>query len=91
LGKTSYPTQGRNPRHRQIGGIIFAMSFNLTWHMSARRNRILRAWGPGIWAGCIGKIAALEKRADGAGNRYGCDFGARLTNRKWRTNHERES
>jgi hypothetical protein len=75
LGKTSDPTQGGNPRHRQIGGMIFTMSFNPTWHMSASQSNLTR-----LQAGCTRKIAALEKRAGKAGNRHGCDLGVRLTN-----------
>jgi hypothetical protein len=43
LGKTSGSTQGGNPRHRQIGGVIFTMSFNLTWHMSAAQSNLTRS------------------------------------------------
>jgi hypothetical protein len=79
LGKTSSPTQGRHPRHRQIGGVIFTMSCNLTWHMSAAQSNLTRSQ-----AGDLGwshsEIAALEKRAGEAGNRHGCDLGVRLTN-----------
>jgi hypothetical protein len=42
LGKTSSPTQGGNPCHRQISGMIFTMSFNLTWHMSAAQSNLTR-------------------------------------------------
>jgi hypothetical protein len=41
-------------------------------------------------AGGIRKIAALEKRAGGAGNRHGGDLDMRLTNLKPRMNHELE-
>jgi hypothetical protein len=55
--------------------MIFTMSFNPTWHMSASQSNLTR-----LQAGCTRKIAALEKRAGKAGNRHGCDLGVRLTN-----------
>jgi hypothetical protein len=66
------------------------MSFNLTWHLGASQSNLTR-----LWAGDFGwlhsEIAALEKRAGRAGNRYGCDLGVRLTNLNRRTNHELKS
>jgi hypothetical protein len=75
LGKTSGSTQGGNPRHRQIGGMIFTMSFNLTRHMGAAKSNLTRLQA-GDLDGRIRKIAALEKRAGEAGNRHGCDLDA---------------
>jgi hypothetical protein len=47
--------------------------------------------GRGFWLAAFSEIAALEKRAGRAGNRYGCDLGVRLTNLNRRTNHELKS
>jgi len=59
--------------------MIFTMSFNLTWHMSAAKSNLTR-----LQAGDLGwphrKITTLEKRAGGAGNQRGGDLGMRLTN-----------
>jgi hypothetical protein len=57
LGKTSRPIQGGNPRHRQIGGVIFTMSFNLTWHMSAAKSNLTR-----LQAGCFGWRHSEDRR-----------------------------
>jgi hypothetical protein len=66
------------------------MKFNLTWHMSAAKSNLARSQAVDLgWR--HRKIAALEKRAGEAGNRHGCDLGARLTNLKQRTNHEFKS
>lgn len=53
--------------------MIFAMSFNLTSHMSASQSNLM-----GLQAGDLGwlhqKIAVWEKRAGEAGNHHGCDL-----------------
>jgi len=48
------PTQVRHSRHCQIGGMIFTMSFNLTWHMSAAKSNLTRLQA-GDLAGRIGR------------------------------------
>jgi hypothetical protein len=45
----------------------------MTWPVSASQSN-LAGLQAGIWTGRIRKIAALEKRAGGAGNRHGCDL-----------------
>jgi hypothetical protein len=90
LGKTSGSTQGRNPRHRQDGGMIFTMSFNPTSHMDASKSNLTRPQA-GDLGGLHFEITVLKKRAGGAGNRHGGDLDMRLTNLKTRMNHELES
>jgi hypothetical protein len=55
------------------------MNFNLTWNTSAAKSNLTRLQA-GDLSGQHSEIAALEKRAGGAGNRHGCDLGMRLTN-----------
>jgi len=57
LGKTSGPTQGRNPCHRQISGVIFTMNFNPTWNVSASESNLT-----GLQAGRFGWPHSEDRR-----------------------------
>jgi hypothetical protein len=94
LGKTSGSTQGRNPRHHQIGGVIFQRTSHHEFqpHMAHERVAIeFNALAGQAFYWRHRKIAASEKRAGRAGNRHGCDLGVRLTKPKRRTNYELKS
>jgi hypothetical protein len=57
LGKTSRRAQVRNPRHYQIGGMIFTMNLNRTWHMSASQSNLTR-----LQAGDLGWLHFGDRR-----------------------------
>jgi len=55
------------------------MALNLTFQLDTPQSNLTRLQA-GDLGGLHSKIAALEKRAGGDGNRHSCDLGVRLTN-----------